>query len=870
MQEGGVHTRGFPGMRPPARRPTRAGRRGPVSVPMPWLSVVIGFLLAASAQGADDLRLLRALKQRGLPATVRRFGAWAVARAEREDAGDRADLARAAVQHLLDRAPERTAPRERVAVLRRALRLAERCGLGRAARDTKDVDLLLILAVLHRREGMALSSLAETAEESAPEHRAEARAALTQALRLYGEAARLAEEAAARFDEDVPEGALARPVYRRALADQSRAAYGTAWTRLHLAQCSDAGPARTELLAQALETFRDFTEEFRDNPIVLDCYLGRVICLAELGKTEELLRLRAAIPAAGAAFSLHKRILGVLLDVYRKNKDYYRLEALCEDYFRHRPSDVPWDAADLAALGQWLDTLALIVPSERGAARVRLLIRADEAARRLYDHGPPWSDRVAKVFQDTPALAALPFGGVVRVTRFLARGRREEALRLSREGVRRAREARPPDPDLVARYVALEGVCLRKSGRDLDAAEAFIRLANDAPEQRSRLAAVSQAIAALTASLRRSAQPAEKSRLIAAADGLKRAAPGDPRLHHLEWLLGKWLIEQGDLDAARNRLARIPEKSDVGPHARYLLAYCSLKEAEALPAPKAGERLLGAVRTLTALARNPTDDRLRKPVALALVVAAEQLAAAEPTRGLTVLREHGAFLRDVPEAAALAGALEIELLARSGRMAQALARVDTLLQGKMEKEAVEAMARLFRPLTAAIQEARRQGDRADLAVRLGQLKEVSRRLAACYEERNDLAKARAVKRRVAAICLETGDYAEALRLYRPLAPTPEATNATDVLRGTGLALLHTGNAADALPYWRRLAAGTERGTPPWFEARYYTLLCLTRMGERDRARRALEQFVVLYPDLGGPVWRPRFAALKERLAGRAP
>ncbi|MGE0755425.1 MAG: tetratricopeptide repeat protein [Pirellulaceae bacterium] len=84
------------------------------------------------------------------------------------------------------------------------------------------------------------------------------------------------------------------------------------------------------------------------------------------------------------------------------------------------------------------------------------------------------------------------------------------------------------------------------------------------------------------------------------------------------------------------------------------------------------------------------------------------------------------------------------------------------------------------------------------------------------------------------------------------------------LRRAGLVAWQLKNYATALEHWRTLAAGLPKESEGWFEAKYYQLACLIHVDEAQ-ARTALQQFEILYPQLGPPAWRGRFAELKREL-----
>lgn len=80
------------------------------------------------------------------------------------------------------------------------------------------------------------------------------------------------------------------------------------------------------------------------------------------------------------------------------------------------------------------------------------------------------------------------------------------------------------------------------------------------------------------------------------------------------------------------------------------------------------------------------------------------------------------------------------------------------------------------------------------------------------------------------------------------------------LRRAAIAQWEQGDYAGSLERWRALLAGTPDGTEPWYEAKYYQILCLLET-DPEMARKVFEQFRLLDPELGSPPWRGNFQAV---------
>ena len=220
-----------------------------------------------------------------------------------------------------------------------------------------------------------------------------------------------------------------------------------------------------------------------------------------------------------------------------------------------------------------------------------------------------------------------------------------------------------------------------------------------------------------------------------------------------------------------------------------------------------------------------------------------------------------------PDTAGVAAGLMVEALVALGRADEALAHLDALLQAGDNRNKAHALSLLLPPLESAISEAAKGKDAPRLKELRGRARGAYEVLVRHYENHPDAGanSALALKRRLAAICLDMGDIAAAGALYEQLAAATRAETTADVLRGLGLCRAKQGRYGAALSSWRSLAAGLPKRTPEWYEARYYTLLCLWESGQLERARRSLAQLVILYPDLGGEKWRPMYLALQARM-----
>lgn len=108
---------------------------------------------------------------------------------------------------------------------------------------------------------------------------------------------------------------------------------------------------------------------------------------------------------------------------------------------------------------------------------------------------------------------------------------------------------------------------------------------------------------------------------------------------------------------------------------------------------------------------------------------------------------------------------------------------------------------------------------------------------------------------------QLGDHREAAQRLEKLLDALSGKEAKDksYVRRAGLANFSAGQFDSAIPHWRTLLAGVKKGSPDWYEAKYYQLACLAKM-DPDKFLSVLRQFQVLYPNVPPP-WKEKIAAL---------
>ena len=109
---------------------------------------------------------------------------------------------------------------------------------------------------------------------------------------------------------------------------------------------------------------------------------------------------------------------------------------------------------------------------------------------------------------------------------------------------------------------------------------------------------------------------------------------------------------------------------------------------------------------------------------------------------------------------------------------------------------------------------------------------------------------------------QTDDAQRALALYEAVLAV-RSGDATVLRAAAGLAE-RLGYTDRALACWRRLVAGSEAGTEPWYEAKFHLISLLAEV-DPIRARLVMDQFKQLNPDYGPQPWAARLLALDRRI-----
>ena len=189
----------------------------------------------------------------------------------------------------------------------------------------------------------------------------------------------------------------------------------------------------------------------------------------------------------------------------------------------------------------------------------------------------------------------------------------------------------------------------------------------------------------------------------------------------------------------------------------------------------------------------------------------------------------------------------------------------------------DALNRLGQALDEATAGAATRANKGEEMQRLGQAIETYERLRDALVRRQRSGGAPQVEKDLGEVVRRLGhrhfamaeEFGQRKHADKALACLSEAhkhrPNNEQVLRELGICRARAGQWKESLACWRQLALGLKPGGTGWFEAKYYIVDLLMRIGEMERAQRVLTQLSVLHPQLGGEPWAAKFRGLQDQL-----
>jgi tetratricopeptide (TPR) repeat protein len=348
--------------------------------------------------------------------------------------------------------------------------------------------------------------------------------------------------------------------------------------------------------------------------------------------------------------------------------------------------------------------------------------------------------------------------------------------------------------------------------------------------------------------------------------GLQRDFPDHPYAQRAEYYAGR--LQQAALPLAETlaNLERVPASSPDYLSARYDICQLLYEQWSKSNGDKQvlGPKLLAAVDEFLAAAPAGSDVSRRLRGALIAADVALNGASPDEVSAAKYLEMAGRWVEGQP-AGGLAAEYHYRSLQRSAK------RNDPAGRRRHADWLVKNAAGSPFELPALVVVAKAVDDQvldpsATTRTQLEEGKRVYERLVAHLGDDPQVLQstknAQVAASRLAYYCAELGQHAAASQLLAKLLvvfPTDPG-----YLRRAGLSAFQAAEYDTAREYWRKLVLGLPKEGDTWYEAKYYQLACLVRL-DREQARQALAQYRLLYPDLGPPAWRGRFAELQQQV-----
>lgn len=346
---------------------------------------------------------------------------------------------------------------------------------------------------------------------------------------------------------------------------------------------------------------------------------------------------------------------------------------------------------------------------------------------------------------------------------------------------------------------------------------------------------------------------------------LQRDFPEHPYAKRAEYYAGK--LQQAALPPAETlaNLARVPATSPDYLSSRFDICLILYEQWSKAEADKSGiqPKLLAAVDTFLAAAGSDADANRKLRVALVGADAALNNESPDLAAAGKYLETARRYVDDKTPSD-LAAEYHYRSLQRSITQKDDAARrrhADWIVRhGAGSAFEVPALIVVAKGIDDVLEKAA-----SPTRDRLEEARKVYERLAAHFGDEpavlQSTKNAQVAVSRLAHYSAQLGEHADAARLLGKLLEA--FPNDRAYLRRAGLSTFEAKNYSESVEYWRKLVAGLPKGDA-WHEAKYYQLASLSHL-DRMKAREALAQYLLLFPQLGPPAWRGKFAELQQQV-----
>lgn len=613
-----------------------------------------------------------------------------------------------------------------------------------------------------------------------------------------------------------------------ALSNDSR--FRLAQIRLSLAQTLPSKHAeRGQLLAEAIKGFKFYTDEgYSEDELIVRSHLGLAECLRLQEKPDEALRaLRSVEESPKTAAPFKDDAIRLKMNIYLDQKLPHAAKGLVQGR-----SKLPPEMALAYVHALMLESKLAAErkePSTAARLQAEALQRIDVGER---EFGPGWLYRAGLLLGRYGDAQWTPddVKGTARLGEGLLRAKRwDQAAEAYERAATLARQAK--DVSQAFEFSLRAAAAMAQAGKNLEAADALLKLAASAPEHMKAPQAQILAAHALRRAWEKDPSPDMLQRLKKLlADHLRRYSTDDTA-GDAHFLAGFVASVEGQWRSAIDHYAQVPVRHRLFPEAlhetvrayEFLIRAADHDRAESL----AREALGHLARREKDLPGGPETASLRRSLSLAGArLRTRPVASAHELR--QARKELEGILKDsmaTPSEHAVARQTMVLILAGLQAKAEALRLLEQVSSGEqgtmpaMHRQLGEWLSRVpeeTRPMVAALHLS------------------TARRLLADPKVPAD--QAMLLRRDEAWALAHLGEYDEARRLFAKL--REDASRDAWLAEEHARALMHMGSKDDlleAVKLWQALAASRKDGTADWFEAKYQLAVTLHRSGQTDRA-----------------------------------
>jgi tetratricopeptide (TPR) repeat protein len=684
--------------------------------------------------------------------------------------------------------------------------------------------------------------------------------------------------------EDKANGAdiSARPEYREAQGNVSRATYMLAWTNYDLTTSYPSGDAaQAPFLQAAVRGFETFTGDgYKNHPIVTECFLGQAQCLLEQKKPADAIKLLEPATTANTPADTYRRIVYCRVKAFMDQSQPAQADAAASKYLGASLSGAPLDPVQLSMALEWakaLKTLSDATTNPSGYRAAQTQLASVKAC--LYAHGRPWSTEAAKLLGEPPPAEA---GKDLKEAADLFNAKRYKEALAKVEATIAAdpKTDRPGAADL--RYVRLASLWNLGQWRDAHlAAYEFLRLyPRDARAPDVFHRALQAGMTALDG--KPPLAPAQFDQFMVFAQA---AFPADPELQRVPWTKAARLLSAKQYREAEAACRAIPPASPYYRQALYGAAFSAYKQAEELRASgKADSKtLLGHLgRTVADITKYiaslgasvSPDDKPMAETMVRLAASSAQMLLDLPDPGPKTATDLVIAVRHSSVLAPLLGdrlrVFDLAMTLRAGKLDDVLQQVDATLSksGPGDVAAAQALVSCADPLESQSAAMRKAGD-------LPTAKRIDDRLLKVYEflvtamrQARDAAfrdQEPSVHKRLGDLLVRQNRPADAIDHYERVLEKVPKEKAGDTVRGLALCYEGTHHLEKALELWRFLAAGFPAESDDWYEAKLHLVTCYWESGQTEQARKLLDYFRLQHPKGVVARWKAPYDALYEKM-----